>query len=92
MDDSGVVWVGAASGDVSAVALAMVKQPHGGLSKRIELRTALKWGAAHGSAAAAGAAGAAGSLQDTPSTRTPSSISSLASSWGTFGELLLHPV
>ena len=37
MDDSGLVWLGSSSGDVMAVALAVLKQPHGGLSKRIEV-------------------------------------------------------
>ena len=86
MDDSGCVWLGSASGDVRAVALAVQKQPHGGLSKRIEARTTLKWG---------GLGSAPGSAQDTPAARTPSltSLTSLASSWTTFGAVpCLSPV
>lgn len=78
MDDSGLVWLGGSSGDVKTVALAVLKQPHGGLSKRIEVRTTLRWGSL-GSAAA--------SAQDTPAARTPS-IASLASSWNTSGARL----
>lgn len=77
MDDSGWVWLGGSSGDVRAVALAVQKQPHGGLSKRIEVRTTLKWG---------GPGNSPSSVQDTPA-RTPSltSLTSLAASWTTFG-------
>ena len=39
MDDSGWVWVGGAAGNVKAVELAILKQPHGGLSKALEART-----------------------------------------------------
>ncbi|BDA45524.1 probable serine/threonine-protein kinase CTR1 at C-terminar half [Coccomyxa sp. Obi] len=76
MDDSGLVWLGSSSGDVKAVALAVLKQPHGGLSKRIEVRTTLRWG---------GPGSAAASAQDTPAARSPS-IASLASSWSPSGQ------
>ncbi len=81
MDDSGLVWLGSSSGDVKGVALAVLKQPHGGLSKRIEVRTTLRWGSS-GSAAA--------SAQDTPAARTPS-LASLASSWNASGAFCLAP-
>lgn len=37
MDDSGLVWVGSETGNVKSVELAIQKQPHGGLSKSLQV-------------------------------------------------------
>lgn len=70
MDDRGQAWVGSEAGNAKSVELCVFKQPHGGLSKHLEVGCVLRWGTSSSNTPAQGTPPATSPLPR-PSNSTP---------------------